>query len=52
MVEELKGVIWISKKSFWEYQNESILIVEKDKDVPNKEQIYFSCIFMSTQIQN
>ena len=43
MDEELKGVICVTKKRFQEAPNENLsretknLIVEKDKDVPEKE---------------
>ena len=43
MVDNLKGVIWVTTKRFWEALNESLsweiknLIVEKDKDVSVKE---------------
>ena len=55
--EELNEVIWVKKKIL---RNSELkhrlktrnLIVEKDKDMLNKEQIYFSYIFMSTQILN
>ena len=41
--EELKGVIWVTKKRFWEAPNKSLswesrnLILEKDKSMPERE---------------